>query len=97
MRRNEPLLDRLPELTGYRDTGCDIHPVCLTCPLPRCRYDEPGWRQREERDQRDSELLQIRLRNAISVEELAARFGVSARTVHRILKRRVPEAAGVAS
>lgn len=25
----------------YKDTGCDIHPTCLTCPLPKCRYDLP--------------------------------------------------------
>src|SRR2546426_10940407 len=34
--------DSLPERTGYRDDGCELHPQCLTCPLPRCRYDEPG-------------------------------------------------------
>ncbi len=34
--------DALPEHAQYRDDGCDVHPHCLTCPLPRCRYDEPG-------------------------------------------------------
>ena len=97
MRRNEPLLDRVPELTSYRDMGCDIHPTCLTCPLPRCRYDEPGWQQREERQQRDVELLQVQLRHSMSVEELATHFGVSSRTVHRILKRHQPQAVGIAS
>lgn len=32
----------LPEDTVYLDDGCDIHPHCLTCPLPVCRYDVPG-------------------------------------------------------
>ncbi len=24
----------------HRDTGCDFHPTCLTCPLILCRYEE---------------------------------------------------------
>lgn len=41
----------LPENTVYRDDGCDIHPHCLTCPLPVCRYDVPGgWGKLVRRD-----------------------------------------------
>src|SRR5690242_7865623 len=86
MRKKEPL-DRLPEITAFRDTGCDLHPSCLSCPLPRCRYDEPGWQQRSERGERDSEILRIRLKQAVPIGDLAARFGVSTRTVHRILSK----------
>jgi hypothetical protein len=25
----------------YEDTGCEVFDSCLTCPLPRCKYDEP--------------------------------------------------------
>jgi hypothetical protein len=32
----------LPEETAYADGGCDLHPACLTCPFPACRYDLPG-------------------------------------------------------
>ena len=88
MRRNVPLMDRLPELTIYPDNGCDLHPSCLTCPLPRCRYDDPGWLQREERGQRDTELLELNAKHSLPVPELAAHFGVSTRTVHRVLSRR---------
>lgn len=87
MRRNEPLLDRLPEFTHFEDNGCDIHPKCLTCPLPRCRYDDPGWIQREQRGRRDSQIMSVRLTEPLSVAELASRFGVSSRTVHRVLRR----------
>jgi AraC-like DNA-binding protein len=87
MRRNEPSIDRLPELTLFRDNGCDIHSSCLSCPLPQCRYDDPGWMQREERGQRDTQILQARAEKALPVHELAARFGVSTRTVHRVLRR----------
>ncbi len=97
MRRNEPLMDRLPELTIYQDHGCDLFSSCLGCPLPRCRYDDPGWIQREERGHRDTELLQLRAKHALPVHELASRFGVSTRTVHRILSRASFESAGLAS
>ena len=49
---------RLPEHTQYRDTGCDLHPSCLTCPLVRCRYDEPGGARRLLSDERDRTILQ---------------------------------------
>ena len=26
------------------DRGCKLHPSCLQCPRPRCRYDEPNPR-----------------------------------------------------
>ncbi|MBI3742788.1 MAG: helix-turn-helix domain-containing protein [Chloroflexi bacterium] len=87
MRRNEPALDRLPEFTSYQDNGCDLSPSCLKCPLPRCRYDDPGWVLREQRTSRDVAILQMRARQALSVDELAERFGVSTRTVHRAINR----------
>lgn len=30
---------------AYTDRGCSYHPTCTTCPLPRCRHDEPGGLQ----------------------------------------------------
>lgn len=97
MRKNVPAIERLPETTVYRDTGCDLHPACLTCPLPRCKYDDPGWMQREERDARDTEVLRLRVGRSRSVQELALQFGLSTRTVHRILHRASPAAARLAS
>ena len=87
MRKNEPVLDRLPEFTSYQDNGCDLSPSCLKCPLPRCRYDDPGWVLREQRSSRDVAILQMRAKQALTVEELAERFGVSTRTVHRAITR----------
>jgi len=91
MRRNEPLMDRLPEAMIYQDHGCDIHTSCLSCPLPQCRYDDPGWIQRTGRGQRDAEMLKLRATQELPVHELASRFGISTRTVHRILSRAEPE------
>jgi transposase-like protein len=78
--------DALPENTQYVDTGCDVHPSCLTCPLVRCRYDEPGGTRRLLSEGRDRSIVALR-RSGHGVEEIASRFGVSRRTVFRALAR----------
>src|SRR3989304_8555993 len=52
--------DALPEEIQYRDDGCDIHSQCLTCPLPRCRYDEPGGVRAMLNSYRDRQILALR-------------------------------------
>lgn len=83
--------DMLPEKTRYRDDGCEIHPECLTCPLPRCRYDEPGGLKGVLMALRDREILRLRERGA-DIAEIAFRFGVSKRTIHRVLTAKYREA-----
>jgi len=82
-RRN----DSLPEFTRYRDDGCNISESCFTCPLPRCRYEEPGGLRALLNEARDREILDLRSRG-VSVEHIADRFGVSRRTVFRVLGAR---------
>jgi hypothetical protein len=77
--------DLLPEEHEYRDQGCDLFPSCLDCPLPRCRYDEGGGRT-VTNELRDGEVLRLKAEGK-GVNELAGLFGVSKRTVHRILRR----------
>ena len=81
-----PQTDHLPEFTQYRDDGCDISPTCLRCPLPKCRYDDPGWLGREAKAKRDSEVLALRQEEGLGPTELAKRFGLSRRTIHRIIR-----------
>lgn len=76
--------DALPEFTRYRDDGCDVHPSCLSCPLPRCRYEEPGGLRALLNEARDREIVELRSRG-VSVAELASRFAVSRRTIFRVL------------
>jgi len=77
--------DALPEFTRYRDDGCEVSVSCLTCPLPRCRYEEPGGLRAVLNEYRDRQILQLRTRG-VPVEVLADRFGVSRRTVFRVLE-----------
>lgn len=78
--------DFIPEMTRYRDDGCDIHPACLTCPLPRCRYDEPYDPHGEERRERNAAIWRAYREDGLNVAGLVDRFGVSRRTVHRVLQ-----------
>ena len=79
-------IDVLPEDTRYRDTGCSLSPSCLSCPLARCRYDEPAGAVTVRRADRDARILALR-RQQLSVREVARRAGVTTRTVQRALRR----------
>ena len=96
-RKNAALMDPLPELYTYEDTGCEVSPSCLSCPLPQCKYDDPGWFQRYRRFSRDMNVLTVMQREGLTVEETAERFSVTVRTVFRAMRRCrevMPEMAG---
>ncbi len=78
--------DWLPEEYEYRDEGCEVYPSCLRCPLPRCRYDEPEGGRFLIKERRNGEVRR-RHREGWTVGRLAAHFGVSRRTIQRILRR----------
>lgn len=84
LRRPKSRTDSLPEFTRYRDDGCEVNPSCLTCPLPRCRYEEPGGLRAILNESRDRQIIELRGRG-VSVDAIADRFGVSRRTVFRVL------------
>lgn len=79
-------LDLPPECCEYRDQGCELFKSCLNCPLPACIYEMPGGRQRWLKRQRDREILRLFADEGKRVRELARSFGVSERTVQRVLK-----------
>ena len=85
--------DALPEYTHYADDGCDIHPHCLTCPLPRCRYEEPGGLRALLNAYRDQQILALR-RQGLPADAIAQRFHLSRRTVFRILAQRSKKVGG---
>ena len=86
-QRSTLILDTVPELYPYRDDGCEVAPSCLDCPLPQCKYDDPMWYRRERRSQRDQKVLRIQAQKGLTVAQLARHFGVSQRTIFRILRR----------
>ena len=86
-RRHEPMLDGLPEQMHYVDTGCEVSGSCLMCTLPQCKFDDPSWYQAFRRQGRDLELQAAHQYEGLSVFEVAQRFRISPRTVHRALRR----------
>lgn len=81
-----PREDALPEHLQYRDTGCDLFASCLACPLPQCRYDVPGGARTMLNNVRDREIRRMHDEQELHVDEIAARFRVSRRTVFRVLQ-----------
>jgi len=81
-----PRADALPENATYTDDGCPdgLITSCLRCPLPVCRYESVGGISYARRAARNRALIDER-RRGTGVEDLALLFGVSRRTVFRIL------------
>ena len=79
--------DDASEFYHYEDTGCEASDSCLDCPLPRCRYDDPAWYQRNRRLARDFRIMRVMQQESLTIEETAERFSVTVRTVFRIIQR----------
>jgi len=82
---NEP--DLLPEHCRYQDEGCEFADSCLNCPFPRCIYEEARGRQQWLKALRDREMVRQFITEDKEIKELALSFGVSQRTVQRVLKK----------
>ena len=81
------VVDSVPEMFHYEDTGCEVSPSCLNCPLPRCKYDDPVWFQRYRRMGRDLKVWRTIQVESLTAEAAAERFSVTVRTVFRIMRR----------
>ncbi|MDH5696301.1 MAG: helix-turn-helix domain-containing protein [Dehalococcoidia bacterium] len=76
-----------PEYCHYQDDGCEFADSCLNCPFPECIYAQPGGKQQWLKRLRDEEVIRLFTTQGKGVKELASVFGVSRRTIQRILKR----------
>ena len=88
--RNEngsSVADDVSEFYHYEDSGCEASDSCLDCPLPQCKYDNPEWYYRNRRLAKDFRLAYVMQQESLTVEEAAERFGITKRTVFRILQR----------
>ena len=79
--------DLPPEYCHYRDEGCELAQSCLSCPFPQCLHEVPGGRRHWLKGQRNREMVRIYRGGEQGVRGLAHSFGVSQRTVQRVLKR----------
>ena len=78
--------DIIPDDVNWKDTGCEIFPSCLNCPLDRCMEEEPRGRQKLRMMARSNRMTELRDRGK-SISEIARYFQVSQRTVQRALSR----------
>ncbi|MFA5078398.1 MAG: transposase family protein [Dehalococcoidia bacterium] len=83
--RDVPILPG--EYSNWKDTGCELHPLCLECPFPRCLEEKPRGKQQTRLKMRAYAMRKMRL-SGVSVRTVARAFGVSVRTVQREMKRR---------
>ncbi len=75
----------LSEYVPMADTGCDVSPSCLKCPLPQCKFENPAYTPHQsEKHRLYAGVFAARLAGE-TVNGLAERFGVSGRTVSRII------------
>jgi hypothetical protein len=70
----------------WRDTGCEIAPSCLSCPLPRCKYDSVIDMRQSRPAERDQEMQEARAAGA-TIVALMEDFRVGRRTVFRALTK----------
>ncbi len=76
----------LPENQDYTDTGCELAPSCLECPLALCKYDDPSWDRRSRTVMRDQEIVRLR-RKGLRVADIAKVVKTSDRTVYRVTQQ----------
>lgn len=78
--------DLPPEYCRYQDEGCEFADSCLNCSLPKCIYELPGGKQHWLKRLRDKEVITLFTTEGKEIKEIASTFGISQRTVQRILK-----------
>ena len=76
----------LPENTVYEDTGCDLAPSCLECPLALCKYDDPNVARYDRAVMRDTEIMRL-FAEGFKVSAIALKVNISSRTVYRVIQR----------
>ena len=78
-----PRADALPEGLRFQDDGCEVAPSCLSCPLPKCRYELHSGLHSIRAALRREEVARLR-RLGLGPDDIAARLGISKRTVSRV-------------
>ena len=76
--REEPYMTVLP------DTGCELARTCLGCRMPACKYADPHQVARAERERRNAEI-RAAWERGLAIRQLVVRFGLSERTIFRVL------------
>ena len=71
----------------HPDDGCEFSSSCFTCPLPRCKDDDPGWKKRHDRRLRNIAIRRL-WKKGESVKAIASTVGLSRSRVGDIVNGR---------
>ena len=75
-------VDATPEYVRYRDTGCDLHSACLTCPLPVCK-EELSHGSRAINARMRGLQIGLLVSEGHSVRWIAQDMGVTTRSIYK--------------
>ena len=82
-------LDLKKEEINFKDSGCRFSSSCLNCPIEICVYDNPSIVRNLEKSNRDNNIIKDRS-EGLSIKQIAKKYSISIRTVHRSLKKIKP-------
>ena len=91
--KNRIAYTALPEQQQYRDTGCDVAPACLSCPLSACKHDDPAAYNAMKREQAFMDKrpayerwYDVYLVNGRDAQAAAQYVGISRRHLNRVVR-----------
>ena len=70
----------------YQDTGCNVAPACLECPLETCKYDSGARPVSSAQRDRNAAIRKAIRMGKSTTREMAAQWEISERTIFRIIK-----------
>ena len=68
-----------------QDRGCEIARRCTECPLPECRFDNPGMYRRYKRVRENEEMIQAVLQERLTNAQAARKYGGNPRTIGKLI------------
>ena len=94
-KRNTRIERGLPENYNYRDTGCELAPSCLECPLATCKYDDPAYGRSGRTMFRDREIVRLRMQGSRVVGDREVLCAQASGRVYRVIQRDRDKIVGV--
>ena len=84
----------------FEDDGCEVSPACLSCPLSKCKHDDPQWYRSLRKHYPEMLIYSEMQRDNLSPSAAAFRCGMKVRTIARIkarVKREIASGTDIAS
>ena len=74
------------EFKHWKDVGCtEVSPSCLTCPLPKCKHDDPYAHKRIQVRLKYQMWMNTMETEGVSVDAMAKKVNVTPRSIFRAI------------